>query len=206
MTEPFIASIAPTAIEWVYNILDGKKEVEHVLASDEDMLVVKDYKWSDESKVEAMHLLGMPKGKGVLRSIRDLRAEHIPLLQKIKQAGLQVLHNKYQISPSSVRSYFHYLPTFYHLHVHFDHIAATHAGVNVAKAILLDDVIDWLQQDGDYFRKASLTFAAGAVRDKEILSLLAAKVEADAAVAATITKKSGRSQGKTKTTVVGSGV
>jgi len=50
--------------------LDGKKEVEHVLAADDEMLIVKDYKWSDESKLDAMHLLGMPKEKGILKSIR----------------------------------------------------------------------------------------------------------------------------------------
>ena len=44
-----------------YNILDGKKEVEHVLAADDEMLIVKDYKWSDESKLDAMHFIYDPR-------------------------------------------------------------------------------------------------------------------------------------------------
>lgn len=133
---------------------------------------MKDYKWNDEAKVTAMHVLGMPKEKGKLKSIRDLRGEHIPLLKSIRAAGLAALEEKYGIQANTIRCYFHYLPTFYHLHVHFDHIAGGHGGHNVAKAVLLDDVIDALEVDGNYFSKASLTFQAGDVRDKKILAAL----------------------------------
>lgn len=134
--------------------------------------IVKDYKWNDEAKVTAMHVLGMPKEKGKLKSIRDLRGEHIPLLKSIRAAGLTAVEEKYGIQANMIRCYFHYLPTFYHLHVHFDHIAGGHGGHNVAKAVLLDDVIDALEVDGNHFSKASLTFQAGDVRDKKILAAL----------------------------------
>jgi len=172
VTKPFIDAMEPSAIEWVYNILDGKKETENVIADHEDYLIVKDYKWNDEAKVTAMHVLGMPKEKGKLKSIRDLRGEHIPLLKSIRAAGLAAVEEKYGIQANTIRCYFHYLPTFYHLHVHFDHIAGGHGGHNVAKAVLLDDVIDALEVDGNHFSKASLTFQAGDVRDKKILAAL----------------------------------
>jgi len=172
VTKPFIDGIDAKAIEWVYNILDGKKEVESVIADHEDYLIVKDYKWNDEAKVTAMHVLGMPKEKGELKSIRDLRGKHLPLLKAIQEAGLAALQEQYGIQANAVRCYFHYLPTFYHLHIHFDHIAGGHSGHNVGKAVLLDDVIDALERDGDHFTKASLTFQAGAVKDKKILAAL----------------------------------
>eukprot|EP00729_Bicosta_minor_P007051 gene7051-11164_t len=149
VTKPFIDAMEPSAIE-----------------------IVKDYKWNDEAKVTAMHVLGMPKEKGKLKSIRDLRGEHIPLLKSIRAAGLAAVEEKYGIQANTIRCYFHYLPTFYHLHVHFDHIAGGHGGHNVAKAVLLDDVIDALEVDGNHFSKASLTFQAGDVRDKKILAAL----------------------------------
>jgi m7GpppX diphosphatase len=70
---------------------------------------------------------------------------HVYVVPKLKE--------NYKIDASKVRCYFHYLPTFFHLHVHFDHISASHAGVGVAKAVMFDDVIDWLQQDSAYFSK-----------------------------------------------------
>lgn len=173
VTKPFIDGISAKAIEWVYNILDGKKESENVIASHKDYMIVKDYKWSDEAKVTAMHVLGMPMEKGELKSIRDLRGKHIPLLKAMQDAGIGAVQDKYGIPASAVRCYFHYLPTFYHLHIHFDHIAGGgHGGHTVGKAVLLDDVIDALERDGDHFTKASLTFHAGAVRDKKILTAL----------------------------------
>ena len=85
VTKPFIDGISAKAIEWVYNILDGKKESENVIASHKDYMIVKDYKWSDEAKVTAMHVLGMPMEKGELKSIRDLRGKHIPASEDMMQ-------------------------------------------------------------------------------------------------------------------------
>ena len=85
VTKPFIDGISAKAIEWVYNILDGKKESENVIASHKDYMIVKDYKWSDEAKVTAMHVLGMPMEKGELKSIRDLRGKHIPASEDMQR-------------------------------------------------------------------------------------------------------------------------
>ena len=134
----------------VHNILEGKKETENVLATQPEFLIVKDYKWNDPANLAAMHLLGLVQDRG-LRSVRDLRGAHVPLLKAVREAGLGVLKQQFGIDAAQVRSYFHYLPTFYHLHVHWDHVSAdvtaTHA---VSKAILLDDVIGKVNLDRSY--------------------------------------------------------
>eukprot|EP00040_Diaphanoeca_grandis_P014736 m.74879 g.74879 ORF g.74879 m.74879 type:complete len:319 (-) comp24708_c0_seq1:44-1000(-) len=174
VTLPFIEAIPAKAIQWVYNILEGTAEVENVLEKHDDFLIVKDYKWNDESDELAMHLLGLVLERGTLRSVRDLRGKHVTLLKNIVAAGLKVLQDKFKIDKSQVRVYFHYHPTFFHLHVHFDHISARISGAthSAGKAILVEDVIFNLELDGDYYEKADITFVAGSLRDVAILEKL----------------------------------
>jgi m7GpppX diphosphatase len=55
--------------------------------------------------------------------------------------------------------YFHYQPSFYHLHVHFTHIDGEWGGQQCHRAHPLDSVIGNLQLYPDYYQRASLTFA-----------------------------------------------
>lgn len=175
VTKPFIESTGPEQLAWVYSILDGEAEAQSVLASNDDFIIYKDYKYSPDSDITEMHYLGFPKAKGVLQSIRDLRAEHVPMLQAIRDAGFAAIKEQFRVPVSKIRCYFHYLPTFYHLHIHFDHIGGQLlSGHNVGKAILVEDVIDNLLRDGDHYAKAALTFTAGASRHGKLLEDIAA--------------------------------
>lgn len=53
-----------------------------------------------------------------LHSIRELRGEHLPLLEKVENALREVLEKQLGIGLNHCRMYFHYPPTFYRLHVH----------------------------------------------------------------------------------------
>lgn len=159
-TKPFIDAVPSDAVQWVYNILEGTSEAENVLSSHSSFLIVKDYKWSDETELTAMHLLGLVHDRVALKTVRDLRGEHLPMLKMMRAEGYSVASERFGIPGSQVRAYFHYIPTFFHLHVHFDHVGAQTATHQVGKAILLDDVILWLESDAEYFRKTTLTFAA----------------------------------------------
>ena len=53
--------------------------------------------------------------------------------------------------------YFHYHPSYYHLHVHFNHIRHDVGGINVGKAHLLTDVIDNIENiDSNFYAKKTL--------------------------------------------------
>ena len=57
---------------------------------------------------------------------------------------------------------FHYLPTFFHLHVHFAHAKTIErSGAFCGKGVLLDDVIDHMEMDGDYFLKKAMMIQVG---------------------------------------------
>lgn len=55
------------------------------------------------------------------------------------------------------KMFFHYQPSFYHLHVHIVHVKYDAPGMNVA-SILLDNVIENLRLMPDYYQRATLAF------------------------------------------------
>ena len=59
---------------------------------------------------------------------------------------------------SQLRVYFHYQPSYYHLHVHFTHLRYDAPGSSVERAHLLSDVIDNLTRQADFYRSKTLTF------------------------------------------------
>ncbi|DBB15781.1 hypothetical protein WJX82_005294 [Trebouxia sp. C0006] len=99
-----------------------------------------------------------------LRSLRDLKLEHVPLLKNIKQKACKVINDKFGVTKQQIRAYIHYHPTYYHLHVHFIHVSVdVGAGMAVGKAHLLDDVIDNLEScSSDYYKLRTLHFTLGA--------------------------------------------
>ena len=72
--------------QWVYNIIDGKSERERVLFDNDDFIVLPNIGW-DGKGAESMHLLGLIKSRSV-HSIRDLKPEHIPMLETVLEKTL----------------------------------------------------------------------------------------------------------------------
>ena len=56
--------------KWIYNIIDGESEQEHVIYRDDKILIIPDYKWNVDDIVK-IHLLTIPIDK-TLRTIRSL--------------------------------------------------------------------------------------------------------------------------------------
>lgn len=48
------------SLEWVYNILEHKKEVENIVFENAGFLILKDYKFANSNNVEELHLLALP--------------------------------------------------------------------------------------------------------------------------------------------------
>lgn len=71
--------------------------------------------------LETLHLLAFPFDRK-LKTVRDLNDQHLPLLKSIRDETYKVIEEKYGFKRTHLRAFFHYHPTFYHLHVHFTHI------------------------------------------------------------------------------------
>eukprot|EP00884_Botryococcus_braunii_P020463 jgi/Botrbrau1/70/Bobra.0022s0062.1 len=165
ITLPYIESIPASRIQWVYNILEKKAEAERLIFEDTDpetgFMLHPDMKW-DGKEAAALYCIALCLRRDV-RSLRDLRPSHLPLLRNLQTRVPQVLKEKYCVEPELLRAYVHYQPSYYHFHVHFVHTSLDMGGgAAVGKAHLLDDIIDNLSTiDGEYYAQRTLTFSLG---------------------------------------------
>ena len=85
----------------MYNILEHKTEVERIVYENADpeagFILLPDMKWTN-GNVSELYLVAIVHKHG-LRSIRDLRQEHLPLLRNILNLGRVIIefmiNNKY---------------------------------------------------------------------------------------------------------------
>lgn len=162
----FIQTRPLSRVQWVYNILNGVSEQEHILASDPDpevgWVILPDSKWDKRTR-ESLYLLVLAKDIK-LRSIRDLSTQkHLDMLKKMRKAIQDVAFERYNVAANQLCLYFHYHPTYYHLHIHAKHLATQDGGkvggnTSIGKAILLETVIDQMEFSVSYYQKCSITY------------------------------------------------
>ncbi|KAG9258960.1 HIT-like domain-containing protein, partial [Emericellopsis atlantica] len=165
-------------LNWVFNILDGKTEVEDVIfrtkpwdvpgqAEDdkEGFLLLPDLNW-DRKTLDALHLLALVERRD-LWSLRDLRKKHIAWLKKMKEHLLDAATETYpSIERDQIKLYVHYQPTYHHLHIHIVHVALE-AGATQAtgKAVGLESIFETLEvMDGgneDGMDRLSMSYTLG---------------------------------------------
>ena len=143
-------------LNWVFNILDGKTEVEDVIfrtepwdveddGDKEGFLLLPDLNW-DRKTLDALHLLALVERRD-LWSLRDLRKKHIGWLRHMKEHLLDATVKTYpSVERDQLKLYVHYQPTYYHLHIHIVHVALE-AGATQAtgKAVGLESIIETLE-------------------------------------------------------------
>ncbi|CAD0206024.1 unnamed protein product [Chrysodeixis includens] len=147
-------------LQWVYNILEGKSEQERIVydnkCEQDGFVLLPDLKWDGITK-ETLYLLAIVRRRGI-KSLRDLDESHLTLLKRIRDEGKKKIFEKYQVPASQLRVYFHYQPSFYHLHVHFTYLRHEAPGIYAEKAHLLDAAIANIEMIPDYYQKATLPF------------------------------------------------
>ncbi|XP_057281918.1 m7GpppX diphosphatase [Pezoporus wallicus] len=160
ITLPYIQSQS-FSIQWVYNILEKKAEADRIIHENPDpcdgFVLVPDFKWN-QNQLDDLYLIALVHRREV-KSLRDLTAEHLPLLRNILQEGKEAIMKRFGVPGSQLRIYLHYHPSYYHLHVHFTALGYDAPGISVERAHLLTDVIDNLVLDSMYYQKRALTFA-----------------------------------------------
>ncbi|KAI1719952.1 scavenger mRNA decapping enzyme c-term binding domain-containing protein [Ditylenchus destructor] len=144
---------------WVYNFLDKKAEADRIVFEDEDkhsgFIVAPDLKWNGRD-LDNLYLQAIVHRRD-LRSVRDLTANELPLLEKMRDSIEKVALEKWGLEKSQLKLYFHYQPTYYHLHLHVINLKYEAPGLS-STCIDLYSVIDNLKLLGDYYQKATLPF------------------------------------------------
>lgn len=93
-----------------------------------------------------------------IHSLRDITDEHLPLLEYIYNDGRQIISEKYSIPIKELRVFIHYQPSFYHFHVHFNHIKNSKPGFQCERAHPLSNVIENIRLMPNYYQKVTLEF------------------------------------------------
>eukprot|EP00242_Pyramimonas_sp_CCMP2087_P014524 CAMPEP_0198197488 /NCGR_PEP_ID=MMETSP1445-20131203/1092_1 /TAXON_ID=36898 /ORGANISM="Pyramimonas sp., Strain CCMP2087" /LENGTH=301 /DNA_ID=CAMNT_0043866787 /DNA_START=65 /DNA_END=970 /DNA_ORIENTATION=- len=164
VTQAYITSLPTAAIQWVYNVLDKKSEVERLILEDPDpevgFMLHPDLKW-DQVHPESLYCLAICHRRDI-RSLRDLTSAHLPLLTNMRAKAVATIYEKYGIAEDKLRIFVHYQPTYYHFHVHFVHTSYMGSGTACGQAHLLDDVIENIANvSSDYYQKRTLHFSLG---------------------------------------------
>uniref|UniRef100_A0A0B6ZXP3 m7GpppX diphosphatase n=1 Tax=Arion vulgaris TaxID=1028688 RepID=A0A0B6ZXP3_9EUPU len=156
------------SFQWVYNILEKKTESERIVVEDPDPVVgfvmVPDIKW-DRKNIEALYLIAIVHQHNI-RSIRDLTNEHLPLLKNVLHKGQKAIQETYGVTSDKLRVYFHYQPSYYHLHMHFTHVKFEAPGTDALRAHLLEDVIDNITLNSEFYQQKTLSYV---VRENDAL-------------------------------------
>ena len=117
---PWIESFPPSRIQWVYNILEHKKEAESILFEDPDptngFIIVPDLKW-DQKTTSSLYIQAIVHNRE-LRSLRDLTKEHVEMLERVKREASKVALDKFGLTgrdgsaEGNVRCFLHYHPSY----------------------------------------------------------------------------------------------
>lgn len=146
-------------LNWVFNIIEGRKEVEDVIfrtpydpetCNEQGFLLLPDLNW-DRQTLEALHLLAVVERRDIW-SLRDLRRRHLPWLRSMRAQLIEAAVSVYAaqgLEHDQLKLYVHYQPTYYHFHIHIVHVQLE-AGATQAtgKAVGLESLIEQLENMG----------------------------------------------------------
>jgi m7GpppX diphosphatase len=156
--------------QWICSIIEGNQEQEEVIHRTTDYVLLPDTEranryWRITHNVRlhsprrrVLNWLAIAHDKQ-LRTLRDLRGCHVPMLQEMLDTCTQIIENETGIRRDQVMAYVHYPPSVYQLHVHFSYPYTQYCHRNTFRVHNLLTIINNLQIDPDYYAKATLYMA-----------------------------------------------
>lgn len=140
--------------QWVYDLFEGKKEKDKVLYQDEDFVLVPDIKWDGKNKWE-LRVVAFFKKEG-LYSIRELTADNIDLLERVKEKSCEIIKKKFDLTEEQLKIYFHYRPTVWQLHMHFVCLFLKSPASSIERSHSVYSVIENMKIDPNYYQKVKI--------------------------------------------------
>ena len=139
---------------WIDEIIRGEKEQNKVIYKNDDVVVVKDSKWRKDEDEKDMHYI-MLFADDNLTCIRDLKGQHISMLQHGMEEGLRQIEGKHGMTRERLRIYFHYHPNYYRLHVHI--VAHSSCTIAMNNSIVFEQVLQNLAIDPAWYQTYSIS-------------------------------------------------
>jgi hypothetical protein len=140
--------------QWIYNMIDRSEpcnDNEIVYLEEDEWLLCKDIHQGTDFR---MLILFRDRS---LRTLRDLRAEHVPLLRDVDRKVREWLNKTVSVvHVPKYEIYFHYMPSVYQLHAH---VCMPGAYYNSMRSHGLQHVVRNLAQDSLWYHNALIMFS-----------------------------------------------
>lgn len=141
---------------WIYAIINKEKEQEDIKAEDDDIIIMNGWNWDSNFPEETLRFLIIYKDT-TLDTVRDLTADHIPMLKRNKETIEEYIKTTYpKVNLNRLRYYFHYSPTTYQLHMHVLVLSRLNTSPDMAYCHMLETVINNLTVFPDYYQKVDI--------------------------------------------------
>ncbi|KAI4623024.1 uncharacterized protein J4E87_006117 [Alternaria ethzedia] len=136
------------ALNWVFNIIEGRTEKEDVIyreSGEEGFLLLPDLNW-DRKTMGGLHLLGIVERRDIW-SVRDLKKNMTEWVKHMREKMLEATVKLYpELERDELKLYVHYQPTYYHFHIHIVHVSLEAGSTQATgKALGLENVISQLE-------------------------------------------------------------
>lgn len=96
------------------DILEGRSEADKILHRDTHpdygYVLLPDMKW-DLSTLSSLYLVAIASSPAI-RSLRDLKKAHIPMLKSIRREAHRVATEKWGLGQGTLRLFIHYQPSY----------------------------------------------------------------------------------------------
>ena len=142
--------------KWIYNIINGEAEQDSILFRDleQQLVIIPSYTW-DQTNKNKLHILGIHTNLEK-RCLRDLTLEDVSWLKNTVKVGTKSILEKYGLTKDKIKTFIHYEPSSYQLHIHFMNTENVEANSSCEYSHEVNGVIFNLQLDGDYYKKIKL--------------------------------------------------
>lgn len=174
--------VARPAKQWISHIIDGTQEKDDVIYRNDEFVLLPDtervnrYWRSPPPSANSMMTVAsftrmnqrIPKRvlnwlaivqDRQIRTLRDLRGHHVPMLKTLLHTSLQTIEDQTGIRQDQVMAYVHYPPSVYQLHVHFSYPYGQYCHRDAYRVHNLATVINNLEIEPDYYKRATLHMA-----------------------------------------------
>lgn len=91
-----------------------------------------------------------------IRTIRDLRAEHVPMLVSMQKQCLGAIKQVFDVADTDILIFANYPPSVYQLHFHWCCVASRMTSYDALRMHSLTSIIDNLSRDSMYYATARL--------------------------------------------------
>ena len=146
--KPYIESIYSDNTNWLHEIINGNREKDNILYQDKDIIILKEFSMVNTKN---FYVLGFPIKK--ITTLREITRNDIIVLDKLVNLMNAFGEKMANLQPANMYHFFHYHPSFYHLHLHCTFIENPILNGKFLRLYLYEIVKNNLQKNKNFYKK-----------------------------------------------------